>query len=143
MSSAIRPLALAIIWRGEDELLVFEAHNPLTGRPFHRPLGGGIEYGERGHETIVREMREELNAELADVRYLATVENIFTYEGALGHEIVLLYEARLVDESFYAQEEMVGVEGEETFRVVWKSLAGLRRVDAPPLYPDGLLELLG
>jgi len=92
----IRPLALGIVWRG-DELLVFEAHDRIKNETYYRPLGGGIELGERGHETLRREFREEIDVELASARYLATLENIFTCNGARGHEIVLLYPLRTRD----------------------------------------------
>jgi 8-oxo-dGTP pyrophosphatase MutT (NUDIX family) len=137
----IRVLALCVI-RRRDDLLVFEGHDPTKRQTFYRPLGGGIEFGELGHHAATRELREELGAELVSVRYLATLENIFTYDGRPGHEIVRLYEADLADAAFYAREDMVGQEDDGTaIRVLWKPLADFGDGQAP-LYPEGLLELL-
>jgi len=86
----IRPLALGI-FRRADTLLVFEGYDPVKGQVFYRPLGGGIEFGERGAEALAREMREEIGAEVANLRYLGLCENIFTNAGEIGHELVLLY----------------------------------------------------
>jgi len=137
----IRPLALAIVWRG-DELLVGEFHNEFHNgkETFYRPLGGTIEFGERGQDTLRREFREELGVELADVHYLATLENIFTYKGQVGHEIILLYEAALVNQTFYEQDALqVNEEGiAQTAR--WINLRQFE--NGSLLVPIGLLELL-
>jgi ADP-ribose pyrophosphatase YjhB (NUDIX family) len=140
-SGHIRPLALGIVWRG-DELLVFEGHDHVKGEVFYRPLGGGIEFGEHGHDAVRREFREELGAELADVRYLATVENIFTSNGERGHEICLLFEVGLADPSFYERESFTVHEEVQRFPACWMPLRTFEEEGGPPLYPDGLLQLL-
>ncbi len=134
----IRPLALAIIWRG-DELLVGEFHNEEQGT-FYRPLGGTIEYREHGQEALCREFREELGTELTDVRYLTTMENIFTYRGEIGHEIVLLYEATLTNQALYEQDSLVVNEEDGTQTARWMNLFALKNDTS--LYPNGLPEYL-
>ena len=52
----------------------------IKDETFYRPIGGRIEFGERGAETVAREIREEINAEVANLVYLGALENIFTYE---------------------------------------------------------------
>ena len=139
----IRPIAIAII-RRDDRILVFESRElDSKGRIFYRPLGGSIEFGEYGHQALARELREELGAELEQVRYFGLRENLFRApSGERAHEIVLLYEADLVDKTLYQKEEMLAVEDSgATFRALWKPLSFFQRGDAP-LYPDGLLEML-
>jgi len=135
-----RPIALAVI-RHDDRLLVFEVADPVRGITGYRPLGGSIEFGERGHETVARELLEEIGAKLVDIRYLATLENIRQYLGRPGHEIVRVYEGRLSDASFYGRELIEGVEEDgEPLRCMWKPIAEFER--GVPLYPEGLLDVL-
>ena len=135
-----RPIALAVI-RDRERLLVFEVADPVRGITGYRPLGGSIEFGERGHETVAREIREEIGAELVDVRYLGTLENIHQYLGRPGHEIVRIYEARLADSSFYQRDLIEGAEESGApLHCMWKPIADFDRGE--PLYPDGLLDLL-
>lgn len=137
----IRPLAIGI-FRRDDRILVCEGYDPIKRQTFYRPLGGGIEFGEQAAETVVRELREEIGAEMINPRYLGTLENLFTYNGKPGHEIVLVFAGELTDPALYEQETWVGHEdGGEEFTVVWKPLADFA-AGRPPLYPDGLLALL-
>lgn len=53
--------------------------------------GGRAEIGETSEQTIVREMREELEQEVAVARLLWTVENFFSYEGYRAHELCFYY----------------------------------------------------
>ncbi len=135
---AIRPLALGIIRRGE-ELLVFRGHDESKGETFHRPLGGGIEFGERAAEALHREFREELDAELRDVELLGVVENVFIANGLDGHEIVFLFSARFTDESLYAREEIKILDDDAI--ALWMPIKDFASGDAI-LYPAGLTELL-
>ena len=137
----IRPLALGLIRRGDD-LLVCEFYDHVKQQIFYRLPGGGIEFGERGQEALRREFREELGVELDGVRYVATIENIFTHEGQRGHEIVLLYKATSTDPSFYEREAFEIDEDGEILKACWMPLAAFGAEGNPPLYPDGLLELL-
>ena len=63
--------------------------------------------------------------------------------GEQGHEIVLVYDGRFEDENVYRRTEIDGSDDDvPLFKAYWKPLALFRAGDAP-LYPDGLLELLG
>lgn len=137
----IRPLALAIIRRG-DQVFVNESYDSVRDETFYRPLGGKIEFGERGCEAVIREFKEEVDAELMNVRYLMMFENIFTYEGRSGHEIVLMYEADFVDETMYEREQVAGVSGnDEPINASWQPLDKFAHGELI-LYPEGLIELL-
>ena len=139
----IRPIAIGIFWR-DDKILVFESREfDSKGQIFYRPLGGSIEFGEYGHQTLARELQEEIGAEVENVRYLGLNENLFhSPSGQRAHEIVLVYEADLASRALYEKDEMLVVEDTgATFKAYWKSLAFFQRGEAP-LYPNGLLELL-
>jgi 8-oxo-dGTP pyrophosphatase MutT (NUDIX family) len=139
----IRPIAICLFLK-KDRILVSEGYDPVKNEAFYRPLGGGIEFGERGRETICRELIEELNAEVDvdSLRYLGAVENIFTFNGNQGHEIVLVYDGALKESGLYEQAELCGKEANgEDIRALWKDLAEFGPGKCI-LYPDGLLELL-
>jgi ADP-ribose pyrophosphatase YjhB (NUDIX family) len=136
----IRPIAICVC-RDGDRILVAEGYDRKKGQTFYRPLGGTIEFGERGEETVQREFREEIAATLTEVRYLGMLENIFTHESRRGHEIVLVYDGRLQGGGFYELETLEGNEMGRPFKVVWKRLDEFGAGKAT-VYPDGLLELL-
>ncbi len=111
------------------------------GRLYYRPLGGEIEFGEHGDETAIREIREEIGAELCDVRYLGLLENIYRVGNRSAHQIVLVYDGRFSDSSIYEKGALEGNELGKPFKVVWKQLDEFGPEKAT-VFPDGLLELL-
>jgi ADP-ribose pyrophosphatase YjhB (NUDIX family) len=137
----IRTIAICVI-EHEGKILVHDGYDAVKQQHFGRPLGGAIEFGEVGRQTIIREFQEELGAEVCDVTYLATFENIFTYQGEMGHEIVLVYRGRFADERLYLPSSISGHEDDGTpITAIWVALADFA-AGKLPLYPDGLLELL-
>jgi 8-oxo-dGTP pyrophosphatase MutT (NUDIX family) len=138
----IRPLAICV-FLNNNRILVAEGYDPIKQQTFYRPLGGGIEFGEASADTVRRELKEELNVEVGELRYLGTLENIFVFNGTPGHEIVMVYDGALVDSGLYEQAVIVGIEAEinESFNAVWKSLDEFGEGKSI-LYPTGLLELL-
>jgi ADP-ribose pyrophosphatase YjhB (NUDIX family) len=137
----IRPLALVVFRREDGRILVAPGFDKVKGQRFYRPLGGGIEFGERAEEAAHREIREELNADIDGLKLLGIFENIFTYLGQPGHELVWLYEARFLDPSFAARDVIVADEGGAKFEVHWVDPEIFVHGEAP-LYPDGMLELI-
>src|SRR3990170_6464584 len=105
----IRPIALCL-FRRRDDILVFEGVDTVKPEVFYRPLGGGIHFGERAEDAARREIREEVGAEITNLHLLGVVENLFTHQGAPGHEVVFLFEGDLTEPSLYEREELVGHE---------------------------------
>jgi len=140
---SIRPLAICV-FRNKDRILVNQGYDPVKDEYFYRPLGGGIDFGESGIDTVCREIREELNVEVEreSLKYLGAVENIFAFNGSPGHEIVLIYDGALKETGLYDQAVIVGNEANgEEIRAVWKNLDQF--VEGKDiLYPTGLLEML-
>ncbi len=139
----IRPLALCV-FRRADKIFVARGYDSHKDQTFYRPIGGRIEFGERGCETVIREAREEIGAEVTDLEYLGALENIFTFEGQAGHEIVLIYDGKFRDSALNRDDlKIIGRDdGEILYEGSWKTLGFFRSASAPPLYPVGLLALL-
>lgn len=136
--SHIRPVALAVI-RDGPRLLVRRYTAP-NGDHYYRPLGGRIEFGERAEQAVKREIMEEIEAEIEQVRNLTTIENIFERDGETGHQIEFLFEAKLVDRSLYGAELIHGMESSgKRIEAVWIDLT--QPLDGP-LYPVCLRDLL-
>jgi ADP-ribose pyrophosphatase YjhB (NUDIX family) len=144
--SRLRAIAIAVITRPRDgALLVLDGKDPATGERFFRPLGGGIEFGERAVETVVRELREEIGAEIADVNQIGFIENLFTLDAKPRHELVAVCTARLVDESLFERASILMNENGEQGQALWVRLEECRSASkpgAPAMYPEGLAELL-
>jgi 8-oxo-dGTP pyrophosphatase MutT (NUDIX family) len=137
----IRALAICVFRRG-DHILVFEGHDPVKGETFYRPLGGGIEFGEKSEDAVRRELKEEINVDVGEIRYLGTLENIFVFNGNSYHEIVLIYDGTLIEAGLYDQAVITGKEANgDEIRAMWKSLDEFEPGNLI-LYPDGLMNLL-
>lgn len=141
MSGEIRVLAIAVFREG-DRILVARGVDPGTGEPFYRPLGGGVEFGERAEAALRREIAEELGGTIEEPRLLGVLENVFEYAGRAGHEIVFVFDARFSDPSWYLRPELPVTEagtGWEPAR--WLPIEALSS-GPERLVPHGLLALL-
>lgn len=139
-SEKIRVLAICVFWN-RGRILVRQAHDPISGQSFCRPLGGGIEFGESSAQAIAREIREEINVEIFNLTPIGTLENIFTYGGAPGHEIVQVYDGDFMDDSLYGLATIPGAESDgQAFQAIWRELGSFSA--ELPLFPAGLLQLL-
>jgi 8-oxo-dGTP pyrophosphatase MutT (NUDIX family) len=136
----IKPKAMAVFRRGNQILVneVRESDGRLVG--FRIP-GGHIEFAEYAQDTIIREISEELGAALTDVQKIGVLENVFTYMGQTGHEIIFVYNSRFVDETLYTKVSLTAHEDNGTvFELVWHDPKNLP--EGAALYPDGLLDLI-
>lgn len=138
---AIRPMVLTIIQRN-DEILVSKGQNLINGEPHYRPLGGGIDFGEKSHDTVAREMMEEISVEVKNIEFLEVIESMFhSQDGTPRHHIIFLYKAEFADKSNYNIEEFEMIEDYFTERVVaeWKPIEPFKNGDAI-LHPKSMLK---
>lgn len=117
-TNQIRVLALGVI-RDGDRLFISEGYDPVKQQVFYRVMGGGVDFGETSYDALKREFQEEIQAELTNIKYLGCLENLFTFNGNPGHEILQLYQCNFVDQKFYQIEEMFFAEGEHQKKALW------------------------
>ena len=118
-----------LVWVSRDE-----TKQPAT---FHRLLGGHVEFGEHAADAVVREIAEELATDLAEVTLLGVIENVFTYAGSPGHEVVFVYAATVA--TGVVPDEGGWFDDGGPIRVEWRPVDV--RTDIP-LYPDGTQSLI-
>lgn len=137
--SRIRCIAICIV-EYQQQWLVLEGVDPVSKALFYRPLGGGIELGETGLETVQREFLEETGHRLTVPFYHGTLENIFTYKGLLCHELVRVYQADLADDFLYTQPQITAYEDNgASFPVLWVPIQDFSQ-QKKHLVPEGILR---
>ncbi|WP_025784456.1 NUDIX hydrolase [Sporosarcina sp. D27] len=137
----IRPLVISV-FQQEDTILVAEGYDPVKKDHFYRPIGGGIEFGESSEEALIREMKEELDTGITALAYLGTLENIFSFNGMIGHEIVRVYDASFTENFFNKASIFEGIEDNgELFKVMRLPIQAFRSGELR-LVPENLLDLL-
>jgi ADP-ribose pyrophosphatase YjhB (NUDIX family)/ribosomal protein S27AE len=97
---------VALITDQEGRLLVTKrAHKPAQGT-LDLP-GGFVDARETAEESLIREIREELNLEIANLRYLFSVPNIYDYSGLRYHTVDLVFECLAPDLSLLRPNDEV------------------------------------
>ncbi|HZJ41009.1 MAG TPA: NUDIX hydrolase [Candidatus Saccharimonadales bacterium] len=134
----MRGLSVALIKQG-NKVLVSPGHDDVKGIDFYRLLGGGIEFGETSLEALKREIKEELNAELENIRLLEVVENIFIYNNQAGHEIAFIYAAEFADKTLYQKEIFDIEDGGEEFQAIWLEI---NESNIDKIFPGNFKNLL-
>lgn len=100
----IRPLAIGVIQK-ENMVLAYHGYDEIKKEHFYRLPGGGIEFGETSAQALKREIKEEIGLDVTIGKKLGVFENIFTFNGQQGHEIIIAYEAKLSEE--YMKKEKI------------------------------------
>ena len=141
MARQIRVVALAVCFDGQGRVLLEHGHDAGRDEHFLRPIGGGIDLGERAVDALAREWAEEYRLTLVEARLLGVLENIHEYEGRPEHEIAFLFTARIVEPWAYEQDIIDAVDSDGAHhRAEWIALATLQQ-GVPPCYPLGVAAL--
>lgn len=136
--STIRLKALGLHWRG-DGLLAAEVRDDEGRLKGVRPLGGTVEFGETAQAAVIREFQEELGITVAPLGPPVFMENIYTHEGHVGHEILALFTVAFPPGAFADAAQILFQEDDGlTCCARWFPLATLDTPGGPPLFPAGL-----
>ncbi len=137
-TSVIRVKALGLHWRG-PRLLAFEVYDQEGRIKGVRPLGGSVEFGERAEDTVVREFKEEIDADVSILSGPMVLDNVFVYGGEQRHEILFIFDLAFPDGAFEGQERIHFKEANGTeFVAAWYDPLELDVDGKPELYPQGL-----
>ena len=141
-TAQIKVKALGLHWR-EGKLLAAEVYDDQGALKGVRPLGGSIEFGERWQFALQREFKEELNVEVQIQGAPIVMENLYTHEGAAGHEVLFICEVLFDSEPFNGQNSIEFHENDGALCIArWFDLNDLDRPGGPALFPDGLKAVL-
>lgn len=139
-SNQIDIKAICVILRDNKEVLVGMGYDEIKKEHFGRMIGGGMNFGETGEDAVRREIKEELNSELENLKFIKVLENIFIYNGNHGQQIVFLFKGDLKDKSLYKKEKIPVIDT-KPFDAVWLPLQDV--IDGKvKLYPEFDLSLL-
>ena len=138
----VRTLALGLVIAPGPRLWVARGYDRVKDEVFYRPPGGGIQFGERGRETVIRAVMEEFSIEVNQTFFEGMIENIFTYQGRMGHEIILLYRCSFSDRSLYERDSFSGVDNKGDPISAFFIPIELFYKESHKLYPRALLDKL-
>ena len=137
-SGEIRVLALGII-RDGSRVFISEGYDPVKQQTFYRAMGGGVDFGETSLAALQREFQEEIQAELTNIKYLGCMENLFTFNGKPGHEILFIYQCDFVEPKFYQLSELTFAEGQRKKRALWVEIERFKSQELK-LVPEQFFE---
>jgi ADP-ribose pyrophosphatase YjhB (NUDIX family) len=131
--------AVVVIRRPGDGALLVSEQSGRREPLFHRLLGGHVEFGEYALAAAHRELAEEIGQRLTGVRLLGVLENIFDWVGAPSHQVIFVFAAAFADPAAYEiTEQRIQDDPGGQARVIWRPADAV----TPPLYPNGLQQLL-
>lgn len=137
-SDSIRPIALGIA-KKDNKILVGIGYDKVKKQTFYRALGGGIEFGETSKDAVKREFQEEIHSDITVGELLGVTENIFTYQGKTGHEIVFLYSIEIPNDNFKNDYEINDEVGK--YNAVWVNIDDFKS-GKKIIYPEGFLKYI-
>lgn len=134
MQNHIKVKAMCL-FHNNGRVLASKEFDSVKKQYFYRVLGGHVEFQETSEDTIRREIMEEIQSEIANLKFLDVMENIFTYEGKGGHEVVFLYAGELLNKDLHEQEIITITENNQTLNAEWVPIENVFKGDIP-LYPS-------
>ncbi len=130
------------VFRKNGKILLSEGYDELKNEHYLRPVGGSIDFGETSEQAAKREVLEELGEESHSFKLLGVSENLFTFNGEKGHEIVFVYEAQFKNEAIYQEQLIQCIESNGVkFIAKWFNEDQLNN-EKVNVYPEGIVSML-
>lgn len=134
----IRFKALGLAWR-HGKLLAAEVLDDAGAVKGVRPLGGTVEFGETAEAAVMREFDEELGINVTVQGAPFFFENIYKHEGAIGHEILAIFNVTTPRNAFSDDKRIAFHEDNGALcHANWYALEDLDTGEGPALFPRGL-----
>jgi mutator protein MutT len=86
-----------IVNENKEMLLCIRAFDPYKGS-LGLP-GGFVDFGETAEESLIREIKEEIGAEVEKLSYFCSFPNLYEYSGLDIHTLDIFYICKLCDHS--------------------------------------------
>lgn len=137
-SDSIRNISILLV-KHDNKVLVVKGYDDVKKEYFYRPLGGGIEFGELSIDAIKREIKEELKADLKNIELVDVLENVFTFNGALGHEVVFVYKGDFKDKDLYQKDVLQVYTSMKHEKAYWVDIREFKKSN---IYPTGIEKYL-
>jgi ADP-ribose pyrophosphatase YjhB (NUDIX family) len=134
-------LKTMLLIQHKGRLLVSKGHDKVKRQNFYRLLGGSVEFTETAETGIRREVMEELQSEINDLKLIGVIENIFRFQGKSGHEIDFLFCGDLANSALFEQDHIPLNERYGEFFADWVPAEDVVERGVP-LYPPYNYQIL-
>ena len=102
-----------------------------TAGEFWNMIGGRVQFGESSLDAAKRELKEELNIEVDDLKIINVSENFFEWMGKKQQEMLFVYKASLSDEyEITSKDEFKCLDTDEIFK--WHDKANIENLVCRP-----------
>jgi len=119
----------------DGKTLGARGYDDIKKQEHFRIIGGSLYFNEKAEDGIRREVKEELNCDIENLELIDVIENLYTYSGNKGHDVVFLYKGDLSNKELYNQEKIIIEEEYDTFEARWIPVQDILSGEAI-LYPD-------
>lgn len=113
--------------------------NQGKGEDFWNMPGGRVKAGESSENAIKREMQEELNINVKDVKLINVSENFFMYAGKEYHELLHVYSVSFDDNELINKQDFYALDNPNMF-YRWFKKEDIKNINCKPVVIYNLIN---
>ena len=117
---------VAVIIKHQNRVLLENAFG------FWNMIGGRVQFGESSRVAAHRELKEELNIEVDNLKLINISENFFEWNGKNQHEMLFVYETVLDDSFDIVRKNQFNCLDDENEIFVWQNTEDVEKLDCRP-----------